>query len=170
MRQIRRWGDSMLLTLVQAVVDTSSEPDMERIMNDYGTGLLRLCYLYLKDYQPVSYTHLDVYKRQLFFRRCRHIRFQTAQSGFLLRVHRIDRVGADLHLLLGKFRAFFFRNVHIVIDLAKHDKINVVAMAHDLEMCIRDRRMDAPSNAFLYGLARKSSRFACSVGASNSFL
>ena len=72
MRQIRRWGDSMLLTLVQAVVDTSSEPDMERIMNDYGTGLLRLCYLYLKDYQlaedALQDTFVNVYQKYHTFR------------------------------------------------------------------------------------------------------
>ncbi len=27
------------------------KPDLERMMNDYGSDLLRLCYMYLKDYQ-----------------------------------------------------------------------------------------------------------------------
>ncbi len=41
-------------------------PDMERIVDQYGTGLLRMCYLYLKDMQlaedAVQDTFLKVYR------------------------------------------------------------------------------------------------------------
>ena len=44
---------------------TNDLPDLDRIMDSYGTGLLRLCYLYLKDYHlaqdAVQETFIKVY-------------------------------------------------------------------------------------------------------------
>ena len=62
----------MLLTLVQTAAEPAQGPDMERIMNDYGTSLLRLCYLYLKDYQlaedALQDTFVNVYQKYHTFR------------------------------------------------------------------------------------------------------
>lgn len=47
-------------------------PDLDRIMDSYGTGLLRLCYLYLKDYHlaqdAVQETFIKVYSKYASFR------------------------------------------------------------------------------------------------------
>lgn len=47
-------------------------PDLDRMMNEYGTGLMRLCYLYLKDYQlsqdAVQETFLRVFTKYSLFR------------------------------------------------------------------------------------------------------
>lgn len=47
-------------------------PDLDRMMNEYGTQLMRLCYMYLKDYQlaqdAVQETFLRVYTKYSGFR------------------------------------------------------------------------------------------------------
>ena len=51
---------------------TNDRPDLDRIMDAYGTGLLRLCYLYLKDYHlaqdAVQETFIKVYSKYSSFR------------------------------------------------------------------------------------------------------
>ncbi len=51
---------------------TNEAPDLDRIMDAYGTGLLRLCYLYLKDYHlaqdAVQETFIKVYSKYASFR------------------------------------------------------------------------------------------------------
>ena len=50
---------------------TNDLPDLDRIMDSYGTGLLRLCYLYLKDYHlaqdAVQETFIKVYSKYSSF-------------------------------------------------------------------------------------------------------
>lgn len=52
--------------MLQPTQASSAVPDMERIVDQYGTGLLRMCYLYLKDMQlaedAVQDTFLKVYR------------------------------------------------------------------------------------------------------------
>lgn len=52
--------------MLQPTQAPSAVPDMERIVDQYGTGLLRMCYLYLKDMQlaedAVQDTFLKVYR------------------------------------------------------------------------------------------------------------
>jgi RNA polymerase sigma-70 factor (ECF subfamily) len=47
-------------------------PNLERLMNEYGTGLTRLCYLYLKDHHlaqdAVQETFIKVYAKYSSFR------------------------------------------------------------------------------------------------------
>ena len=50
----------------------NDRPDLDRIMDEYGTGLLRLCTLYLKDYylaqDAVQETFIKVYSKYSSFR------------------------------------------------------------------------------------------------------
>ena len=52
--------------MLQPTQASPAVPDMERIVDQYGTGLLRMCYLYLKDMQlaedAVQDTFLKVYR------------------------------------------------------------------------------------------------------------
>lgn len=52
--------------MLQPTPASPAVPDMERIVDQYGTGLLRMCYLYLKDMQlaedAVQDTFLKVYR------------------------------------------------------------------------------------------------------------
>ncbi|MBQ1504654.1 MAG: sigma-70 family RNA polymerase sigma factor [Oscillospiraceae bacterium] len=57
----------MLLFTIQ-----DQKPDLDRLMTQYGTSLLRLCYMYLKDYQlaqdAVQETFVKVYLKYSLFR------------------------------------------------------------------------------------------------------
>ena len=62
----------MFLFFLLADTEAAPKPDLDDLMNTYGTEILRLCTLYLKDYQlaqdAVQETFLKVYTKYAGFR------------------------------------------------------------------------------------------------------
>lgn len=62
----------------------NEEPDIDRLINEYSKGLMRLCYVYLKDYQLAEEAAWDTLLRA--YRKYNSFRRESSEKTWLIRI------------------------------------------------------------------------------------